>query len=44
MKYNIVARFTKLPAAIPWMTKNRISGYIMTIWDFGTKTSAVSKN
>jgi hypothetical protein len=27
LKYSMVARFTKLPAAIPWMTKNRISGY-----------------
>jgi hypothetical protein len=24
LKYNIVARFTKLPAATPWMTKSKI--------------------
>jgi hypothetical protein len=37
LKYNIVARFAKLPAAIPWMTKNSASGHVMTIWNFRKK-------
>jgi len=36
LKYNMVARFAKLPAAIPWMT-NSASGHVMTIWNFRKK-------
>jgi hypothetical protein len=39
LKYNMVARFTKLPAAIPWTTKNSTSGHVMTIWNFRKKCS-----
>ena len=37
LKYNMVARFAKLPAAIPWTTKNSTSGHVMTIWNFRKK-------